>query len=169
MVAHNIEIYDSSNCDFGVWTKSDVCMKNCHNNNIKTYSARQEDMEKLTPTFNCRIRKAFIIRRRYDPRPRLIWDVIQCHRNHYGKMVHYIINCLLRRARNSIRGKVTGVWGSPQSIRNSKPPTPSSDSILCAWYRVLHATPYRSWISTHHQCPAPTPAPMYRTINVSAA
>ena len=124
---------------------------------------------KIPPTFNCRIRRSVIRRRRYNPRPRRIWDGIQCHRSHNGRVIHFIINCALRRTLNSSRGKGAGVGGTHHSIVNRKPTTPYSDSILRSRERVLHAVPARSWNSTHHQHPTPGPEPMDRTNDVSAA
>ena len=132
------------------------------------YKRRQEDLGKIPPTFNCRIWKAVSRRRRYNPRPRRVWNCIQFQRSHNGQILHYGINCSLHRVRNSSRGKCAGVRGPPKSISNKKPPTNPSDSILCTCERILHTTPSRSWDSTHHHFPVPVPEPMYRKSNVSA-
>ena len=105
----------------------------------------------------------------HNPRPIKIWDGIQCHISHNVRIVHYIIDCLLHRVRNSRRGKCADIGGTPQTIGNMKQPTLFSNSILCARERVLHAAPDSIWHYIHHQRPAPGPAPMDRTINVSAA
>ena len=106
-------------------------------------------------------------RSRYELRPIRIWDGIQWHRSHNVQIVHYRIVCLLRRAHS--RGKVSVFGGPPQSIVNSKPPTPFSDSIICARDRVLHAAPASTWYSNHHQRPTPGPLPMDRTRKFLAA
>ena len=120
------------------------------------------------PTLNCRILKSVSISRMYDPRPRRIWDGIQCQRSHNGQIVHYRIDYLLHIACNSSRGKGTGVGEPPQQIGNSEPPTPLLRyHTMCLIARTTRCTSHN--LSFHHQLPVPCPEPIYRTSDVSAA